>query len=96
MGKFHRIYWSEKFDWKHYSKLYDLYCRMSGNYYTQSATVLTNLAKLSNSSNVVDLACGTGALTSEILKKYKGIKILAIDFSKDMLFYYRKKFFFTD
>ncbi len=92
MGKFHRIYWSKKFDWKHYSKLYDLYCKTRSNYYSQSAAVLINSVKLNNSSNIIDLACGTGALTSEILKKQKQVKIFAIDLSKDMLFYYKKNF----
>jgi len=92
MDKFHRIYWSKKFDWRHYSKLYNLYCKTKNDYYSQSAAVLVNSVKLNDSSNIIDLACGTGALTSEILKKYKRINIFAIDLSKDMLFYYKQNF----
>lgn len=92
MLKFQRIYWSRKFDWMHYSGVYDKYCRSKNNYYFQSATVLINSAKLKKSSKVIDLACGTGALTVQLLKNYPKINVLAIDLSKEMLTYYRKKF----
>jgi len=92
MSKFQRIYWSKKFDWKDYSKLYNSYCRSKDNYYLQSSTFLVNSIKLSNSSKVIDLGCGTGALTYLLLKKYPKINILAIDLSKEMLFYYENNF----
>lgn len=92
MPKFQRIYWSKKFDWKHYSKLYNKYCKLKGNYYTQSANVLLKFAKLKPNSRIVDLACGTGALTRQILIKKPRAQIFAIDLSKDMAHYYRKNF----
>lgn len=92
MPKFQRIYWSKKFDWKSYSKLYDRYAKSQNNYYHQSSTVLINAIKLKTSSKVVDLACGTGALTSKLLEKCPKISIFAMDLSEEMLFYYRKNF----
>lgn len=92
MRIFHRIYWSKKFDWRHYSKLYDLYCKTKHNYYSQSAGILTSLTGLNSSSRVIDLACGTGALSKELLRRCPSINIFAIDLSKEMLFYYKKNF----
>ena len=74
--KFHRIYWSKEFYWKSYAKLYYDYCKTEENYYIQSARYLSTARKLSNSSVVVDLGCGTGILTSLLLKKYPKIKII--------------------
>ena len=92
MPKFQRIYWSKEFDWKHYSQLYNKYCKSKKNYYVQSALELLKSTKLSNNSKVMDVGCGTGALTQQLLKKYPKIDIFAIDLSKDMLSYYRKNF----
>jgi ubiquinone/menaquinone biosynthesis C-methylase UbiE len=92
-SKFQRIYWSKKFDWKHYAKLYYKYCQTKNNYYIQSASELVKSVKLKNSFKVIDLACGTGVLTSQLLKKYPKINIFAIDLSKEMLFFYQKNFF---
>jgi len=92
MSKFQRIYWSKKFDWKHYSKLYDNYCKSKNNYYLQTAEILVNSIRLDNSSKVIDLACGTGALTSKLLKRYPEINIFAVDLSREMLSFYKKNF----
>ncbi len=90
MSKFQKIYWSKKFDWKHYSKLYDKYCKSRNNYYIQSASELLKSVKLKKNSKIVDMGCGTGALTQQLLRKYPKISILGIDLSKEMLTYYRK------
>lgn len=92
MSKFQRIYWSNKFDWNKYSKIYNDYCKTKKNYYSESAQVLVNSIDLSEKLNVVDLACGTGALTNQLLKKYEKINIFAIDLSKDMLKFYKENF----
>lgn len=92
MPKFQRIYWSKKFDWKHYSGLYDRYCKSKNNYYFNSVSAMLKPARLTNSSRVCDLACGTGALTRQLLKEHPKIKIFAIDLSEEMLAYYRKNF----
>ena len=92
-SKFQRIYWSKKFDWKRYARLYDKYCRTKNNYYIQSASELVKSVRLKNSFKVIDLACGTGVLTSQLLKRYPKINIFAIDLSKEMLYFYQKNFF---
>ncbi len=92
MPKFERIYWSKKFDWRHYSKLYDKYCKTKDNYYAQSSSELLKNKNLGENSKVVDLGCGTGALTSILIRNHPGIKIFAIDLSKEMLYSYRKNF----
>ena len=92
MSKFQRIYWSRKFDWKHYSGLYDKYCKSKNNYYIQSALELAESVKLRKTSKVIDIGCGTGALTKQLLKKYPRINILAIDLSKEMLSFFQKNF----
>lgn len=92
MSKFQRIYWSKKFDWKHYAKIYNKYCGSKDNYYSQSALELIKTIKLNNSSMVVDMACGTGALTQKLLVKYPKIKVFAVDLSKEAVGYYRKNF----
>ena len=92
MPKFQRIYWSKKFDWEHYSKLYDRYCKSRNNYYIQSASALLKTVKLKENSKIIDLGCGTGALTGQLLKKYPKVGVFAIDLSKEMLTYYRKSF----
>jgi ubiquinone/menaquinone biosynthesis C-methylase UbiE len=90
--KFQRIYWSKKFDWERYARLYDKYCQRKNNYYVQSASELVKSVKLKNSFKIIDLACGTGVLTSQLLKKYPKINIFAIDLSKEMLYFYQKNF----
>jgi len=92
MPKFQRIYWSKKFDWKHYSRIYDKYAKSKNNYYQQSASVLLNAVKTGKHSKIIDLACGTGALTAYVLKKFPKTRIFAIDLSKEMLEYYNKNF----
>ncbi|GEM_PF-3621215 len=92
MPKFERIYWSKEFDWKNYSKVYDKYAKSKGNYYSQSSEELISNIKIKDNFNVIDLGCGTGALTKEILKKNKNIKIFAIDISKEMIEIYRRNF----
>ncbi len=92
MPQFQRIYWSKKFDWEQYSSLYDKYCKTKNNYYILSALELLKYAKLTNSSRVIDMACGTGVLSAQLLKKYPKINIFAIDLSEEMLVYYQKNF----
>ena len=92
MSKFQRIYWSKKFDWKKYSKFYAKYCKSKNNYYIQTASEIIKSVKLPKNSKVIDLGCGTGALTKQLLKKYPKINILAIDLSREMLDFYRKNF----
>ena len=92
MSKFYRIYWSKKFNWKEYARLYAKYCKTRNNYYGLSSQELIKSAKLNKNMLVVDLACGTGALTGELLKKYPKIQIIAIDISKDATNHYKKTF----
>lgn len=92
MPKFQRIYWSKKFDWKHYSKLYDKYCKSINNYYIQSVLELVKSVKLRKTSKVIDMGCGTGALTKQLLKKYPRISVFAIDLSREMLSFFKKNF----
>lgn len=90
MPKFQRIYWSKKFDWKHYAKLYSEYGSLKNNYYTQSANVLLSAIRIKANAKIIDLACGTGALSKELVKRYPQSNILAIDLSREMLHYYCK------
>jgi len=92
MPKFQRIYWSKKFDWKHYSELYDKYCKSRNNYYAQSSAQLLKFAKLPEAPKVIDVACGTGALTRLLLKKHPKARVFAIDLSNEMLSFYQKNF----
>jgi|SRR3989344_4230599 len=92
MAKFQRIYWKSEFDWDNYVKLYDAYAKSNGNYYLLSSLELIKCANLSKKSKVVDLACGTGALTNLIAKKNPQANILALDLSKEMIKYYKKNF----
>jgi len=89
---FHRIYWDKEFDWKNYSKAYDEYCKLQENYYSQSAKVLVGLMDFGKSSKIIDLACGTGALSTELLKDYPDAQIFAIDLARDVLSYYENNF----
>lgn len=90
MPKFQRIYWSKKFDWKRYAKLYSEYRSLENNYYTQSARILLDAMPIKTKAKIIDLACGTGALSKELVKRYPQSNILAIDLSREMLHYYRK------
>lgn len=90
MSKFQRIYWSRKFDWKRYAKLYSEYSLLRNNYYTQSANVLLDVARLKEGSKIIDLACGTGVLSKELVARTSNIHILAVDLSSEMLHYYRQ------
>ncbi len=90
MSKFQRIYWAKDFDWDSYSKLYDKYAKSKGSYYLQTSSKLIDSVKLAKSSKVLDLACGTGALSMVLLKQFPGVNILAVDLSKEMLKYYKK------
>ncbi|MFH0948951.1 MAG: class I SAM-dependent methyltransferase [Candidatus Aenigmatarchaeota archaeon] len=92
MSKFQRIYWIKKFDWKHYSRLYNKYCKLKNNYYSLSSSKLVRCVKLTKDAKIVDMACGTGVMTSQLLKKYPKFSIFAIDLSKEMLAYYQKNF----
>ncbi|MBI4019797.1 MAG: methyltransferase domain-containing protein [Candidatus Aenigmarchaeota archaeon] len=92
MPRFQRIYWSEKFDWKEYSRLYDRYAKSSGNFYVQSASALIGSAPLKRDAKAIDLACGTGVLTSLLVEKYPKMGILGVDLSKEMLALYRRNF----
>lgn len=92
MAKFQRIYWSKKFNWKNYSSIYNDYCFTRNNYYELSSFKIIDELNLSNSSKVIDLCCGTGALSRELLKKYPDMNILAVDLSKEMLLYYKRNF----
>ena len=90
--KFHRIYWSKEFDWEEYAKRYNKYCKTDNNYYKQSAEILLNCSDIKDNNVILDLGCGTGAMSREILKRFPKIKIIAIDLSKEALEYYRKNF----
>ncbi len=92
MAKFQRIYWKSEFDWNNYAKLYDAYAKSRGNYYLLSSLELIKCATINKTTKVVDLACGTGALTNLILRKNSKANIFAIDLSKEMIRYYRKNF----
>ena len=91
--KFQRIYWSKKFEWEKYAKIYDTYCKTKGNYYEKSAEALINSINLNENMEVLDMACGTGALTKVLLKKFPKLKITAIDFNDIMLNYFIKNFY---
>lgn len=90
-NKFYRIYWSKEFDWNEYAKRYNKYCKTKNNYYRQSAQILINNSDIKDNLIVLDLGCGTGAMTKQILDKYK-VKIIANDLSKEALEYYKKNF----
>lgn len=92
MAKFQRIYWKKEFDWDNYAKLYDAYAKSNGNYYLLSSLELIKCASLNKKTKIVDLACGTGALTNLIIKKNAQVNILALDLSKEMIKYYKKNF----
>lgn len=92
MAKFQRIYWSGAFDWKKYAGLYAEYCKTSKNYYIESSKRLVNAVKIPSKAHIIDAGAGTGMLTQELLKKKPFVSITAIELSKEMLFYYKKKF----
>lgn len=90
--KFHRIYWSKEFDWKEYAKRYNQYCKTKGNYYEKSSKFLLEITPLNKNEIILDLGCGTGVMSKEILRKYPYIRIFANDLSKEALEYYKKNF----
>ena len=57
---------------------------LSYSQYKKTNQKLIELSSINGSQIVIDLACGTGLTTKEILKKNPE-KIYAVDFSKDML-----------
>ena len=87
---FHRIYWKKEFDWETYAELYNKYCKSKDNYYALSSEAL--IPELKGDELVVDLACGTGALTQTLLRKYPNIRIIAIDISKEAIKHYKENF----
>jgi len=91
-NKFYRIYWSKKFDWKNYARLYNNYVKKKNNYYTKSAKILIESSHIEETDLIIDLGCGTGVLTKELLKKFPKIRIIAIDISKEILKYYKNNF----
>jgi len=92
MPKFQRIYWLEDFNWKEYASLYNAYCQTKQNYYQQTAEALLSAIRISQDAQIVDAGAGTGALTSELMRRMPHAKIFAIDLSSEMLHYYKKRF----
>ena len=90
--EFDRIYWSDKFNWEDYSRIYDQYCKTKDNYYFLTSKVLIDSVSINENSIVVDLACGTGAMTNVLLERFPKLRIIAIDLSKDTLVFYKNNF----
>ncbi len=71
--------------WDISGKLYHDYA-LTYPQYKKTNEALITFADMTPDSIVVDLACGTGLTTLEILKRFPAIKkIYAIDFSRDMI-----------
>jgi ubiquinone/menaquinone biosynthesis C-methylase UbiE len=71
--------------WNKSAKEYQKYA-FSHSQYKKTNKKLIKLANIKNNSIIVDLACGTGITTQEILIKNPNIqKIYAVDFSSEML-----------
>lgn len=75
-----------------FSKLWNKSGKQYHNYalrypqYKKTNEMLIELAEIESSQIVVDLACGTGLTTKEVLENFPDInKIYAVDFSEDMI-----------
>ncbi len=70
---------------------YDYYSRKYA-VYRKTSKFLVRIAGIKKGITVVDLACGTGVTTREILKKTGSFgKVLGVDSSKEMLNIAKKK-----
>jgi len=71
--------------WNKSGKQYHKYA-LNFPQYKQTNKKLVEVTNIKPNQIVVDLACGTGLTTKEVLKKYPDVKrIYAIDFSEDMI-----------
>jgi len=64
---------------------YDAFTRRFPHVYGGPARHLVDLAGLSPDARVVDLACGTGVLTAELLRRVPGVRVVGVDASDPML-----------
>lgn len=81
-----------KNEWDQSAEAYSIFASRS-NLYQDSVVKMVQLAELEPGMTVVDLACGTGLVTQSILSQPVGkdLKIIAIDFSSQMLALARKQ-----
>lgn len=80
------------FNWHdgHNAELYNQFARQH-KLYRHTSRQLTNLVRLRDAKHIVDLACGTGITTEEILQHVdKTVRVSAIDSSTAMLFIARQ------
>lgn len=82
MNKIDSNKWDDKI-----AELYDNYCRLSGNVYSVNAEEMIRHFPHHFHERVIDLACGTGMVSSTLMeKKPERIKeLIAVDASEDML-----------
>ncbi len=70
---------------------YDYYARKYPTY-KKTSKFLVKLAKIKKGTIIIDLACGTGITTKEILEKTGSFgKVIGVDLSKEMLNIAKKK-----
>lgn len=71
--------------WNKSGKQYHKYA-LNFPQYKQTNKKLVEIAEIKSNQIIVDLACGTGLTTKEVLKNYPDVKkVYAIDFSEDMI-----------
>ena len=74
-----------------YNKIADIYDKRWQTYTAKTLTELQQRMTLVGSESVLDVACGTGLLEQELIKRYQNITITGIDISEKMLEQARKK-----
>lgn len=76
--------------WDLYAKTYDK-ATLSFSAYSELITLLKEAINLQESDSLLDLGCGTGNLEKELVKNDLNFRIEALDISKNMLDYAKKK-----
>lgn len=82
--------------WSNYTPVYDLILCRTATYQAMLNDLLGrsgSLPKLGDGSVVLDLGCGTGNLSREILTAYPGTTLIAVDHDSSMAKVFREKLF---
>jgi len=74
------------------AKFYDKIINWSGYIYGAEASIRSLQIKIPIKAKILDLGCGTGLATGVLIKRFPKAEITGLDYSKEMLKVYKKKF----
>lgn len=80
--------------WNEYSSEYDSLMEKDAAYVKQLENIVAHIN--SEPVKILDLGCGTGALTKRVLMKYPNISVICLDPAVEMLDIVKKKFMHYD